>query len=153
MRRLLLLLLLLCPAAATAQSASSVRGAVEAWTAAQGSYTAPSFKQALTDLDGDHHSDAIVLLSGPDWCGSGGCQLLVFRGTTAGFEFISACTVASEPIRVSSMKTNGWRTLIVYSKGRGDVLLPFDGTRYPGNTSTAEKATPAQWREAKVVLD
>jgi hypothetical protein len=154
MRRLWSLpLLLLFPATLAAQSAASVRGAVEAWLATQGNYLVPAFRQALTDLDGDHHSDAVVLLSGSDWCGTGGCQLLVFRGTTAGFEFVSASTVTSEPIRVSPMKSNGWRTLIVYSKGRGDVLMPFDGTRYPANPSMADKATAAEARAAKVIID
>ena len=153
MRRSLFLLMTLCPAVLAAQSAPSVRGAVEAWLATQGTYVTPDFRQALTDLDDDRHSDAIVLLSGPEWCGSGGCQMLIFRGTTAGFEFLSATTVTSEPIRVSSMKTNGFRTLIVNSKGRGDVLLPFDGTRYPPNPSMADKATPTQARAAKVILD
>lgn len=153
MRRLLFLLSLLSPTALTAQSAPSVRAAVEAWVATQGNYAMPTFRQALVDLDDDRRSDVIVLLNGPDWCGTGGCQMLVFHGTTAGFEFVSASSVASEPIRVSPMKSNGWRTLIVSSRGRGDVLLPFDGTRYPSNSSMADKATAAQARAAKTIID
>ena len=153
MRRLLSLLSLLCPTLLAAQTASSVRGAVEAWLATQGTYVTPSFRQALTDLDDDRHSDAIVLLSGPDWCGPGGCQLLVFHGTTAGFEFVSATAVTTAPIRVSPMKSNGWRTLIVESTGKGDVLLPFDGTRYPANPSMADRATGTQAGAAKVIID
>lgn len=153
MRRLLFLLSLLSPTTLFAQSAPSVRAAVEAWVVSQGSYSTPTYRQALTDLDDDRRADVIVLLNGPDWCGTGGCQMLVFRGTTAGFEFVSASSVASEPIRVSPMKSNGWRTLIVSSKGRGDVLLPFDGTRYPSNASTADKATGAQARAAATIID
>jgi hypothetical protein len=152
-RWLSLAVCLVFPGVLAAQSAPSVGGAVDAWLATQGTYIAPVFRQALTDLDADHHSDAIVLLTGSDWCGSGGCVMLVFRGTTAGFEFVSASTVTSEPIRVSSMRSNGWRTLIVSSKGRGDVLMPFDGTRYPPNPSLAEKATPSQARAAKTILN
>src|SRR5690242_3379975 len=97
--------------ASPAQSSPSIGGAVEAWIATQGVYKMPKFRHALADLDDDRRPDAVVLLTGPDWCGSGGCQMLVFRGTTAGFEFVSASTVASEPIRVSAMKSNGWHTL------------------------------------------
>jgi hypothetical protein len=153
MRRLLLFLPLLCPTILAAQIAPSVRGAVEAWLTTQGPHVTPPFRQALTDLDDDRRSDAIVLLTGSDWCRTGGCTMLVFRGTTAGFEFVSASNDTSEPIRVSAAKSNGWRTLVVSSKGRGDVFLPFDGTRYPANPSTADKATASQARAAKTVID
>jgi hypothetical protein len=124
---------------------------VQAYVEKKGDHE-PQFRYALTDLDGDGRADAIVLLLGGNWCGSGGCNMLVFRAAANGFTLVSASTITNEPIRVSSEKSHGWRTLIVFAKGKGDVLMPFDGTRYPLNPSLQRKATPAQVSAAQVVM-
>ena len=126
--------------------------AVQAYVEKKGDHERPQFRYALTDLDGDGRADAIVLLLGGNWCGSGGCNMLVFRATTNGFTLVSASTITNEPIRVSPEKSHGWRTLIVLAKGNGDVLMPFDGRRYPFNPSLQPKATPAQVTGAQVVM-
>jgi hypothetical protein len=48
--------------------------------------TAPSFDFALVDLDDDGNSDALVLLKDPNWCGTGGCTLLILRGKGGGLQ-------------------------------------------------------------------
>lgn len=98
-----------------------------------------SFRYALADLDDDGRDDAIVLLSGPNFCGSGGCTMLVFRGTEAGFTLVSSSTIVLAPIRISPYSVNGWRSLIVHVKDKGDVVLHFSGTRYPANPSMQPK--------------
>jgi hypothetical protein len=118
-----------------------------------GDHVVPPFRHALTDLDGDGRADAIVLLLGSNWCGSGGCNMLVYRGAQDGFTFVSASTITSAPIRVSPERSHGWRTLIVVSKGKGDVLLRFNGTRHPSNPSMQPKALPAQAGAASVVIN
>lgn len=110
------------------------------------------FKHALVDLNGDGRADAIVLLQGTYWCGSGGCTMLVFRGTPGGFASVSRSTITYEPIRVLSAKANGWKTLVVYSKGKGAVVMRFNGTRYPLNPSLQPKATRAEVASAQVIL-
>ncbi len=113
----------------------------------------PSFRHALVELNGDGQPDAIVLLQGTEWCGSGGCTMLVFRGTAnGGFGFVSRSTITYEPIRLLPERTKGWNTLVVYSKGKGDVLMRFDGTRYPLNPSLQPKATRVQVAMAEVAL-
>jgi hypothetical protein len=112
----------------------------------------PEFDYALADLNGDGNVDAVVLLKGSAWCGSGGCTLLIFKGKQDGFEFISKSTITSEPIRISPEKSHGWRTLIVYTGGVGDVVMRFNGTKYPPNPSMQAKATKAQVRAAEIVL-
>ena|SRR2546426_446983 len=77
---------------------------------------------------------------------------LVFRAAANGFTLVSTSTITNEPIRVSPEKSHGWRTLIVLAKGKGDVLMPFDGRRYPLNPSLQPKATPAQVSAAQVVM-
>ena len=79
--------------------------------------------------------------------------MFVFRGTKDGFTFLSGSTITNEPIRISADKTAGWKTLIVYSKGRGDVLMRFNSKRYPLNPSTQPKATPTQVRVAQIVME
>ncbi len=125
--------------------------AVQAYVERKGNHERPQFRYALTDLDGDGRADAIVLLLG-NWCGSGGCNMLVFRATKDRFTLVSGSTITNEPIRVSPERAHGWRTLIVFAKGKGDVLMRFNGTRYPLNPSTQAKATPAQVSAAQVVV-
>ena len=131
---------------------SGLTEAVQAYVEQQGVHERPQFRYALADLDGDGRADAIVLLLGGDWCGSGGCNMLVFRAAANGFTLVSASTITKQPIRVSPEKSHGWKTLIVFAKGRGDVLMRFNGTRYPLNPSAQPKATAAQESAAQVVM-
>jgi uncharacterized protein YecT (DUF1311 family) len=111
----------------------------------------PEFDYALTDLNGDGKVDAIVLLQGSQWCGSGGCTLLVFKGKQDGFEFISKSTITSH-VRVLPETKHGWKSLVVYTGGIGDVVMTFNGTKYPANPSMQPKATKAQVRAAEILL-
>jgi len=126
--------------------------AVQAHNAQMGDHAAPAFKYALTDLDGDGHPDAIVLLQSSTWCGSGGCTMLIFRGAADRFTFVSRSTLVGLPIRVSPETTHDWKTLIVYTKGEGDVVMRFDGKQYPPNPSKERAATASQIAGAKTVL-
>ena len=154
MRRFSVLLVLHVLAATVhAQHApSSLMTAIQGYVGKKGHQERPPFRHALTDLNADGQADAIVLLLGSSWCGSGGCNMLVFRGTKDGFTLVSASTITNEPIRVSPENTQGWKTLIVYSKGRGDVLMQFNGTHYPLNPSLQSKARTGQVEAAEVLL-
>ena len=148
----ILLFSLLAPTLGARDPPPGLIAAVQAYVEKRGDHERPQFRHALTDLDGDGRADAIVLLLGGNWCGSGGCNMLVFRAAANGFTLVSASTITNEPIRVSPEKSHGWRTLIVFAKGRGDVLMRFNGTRYPLNPSLQPKATPAQVSAAQVVM-
>jgi hypothetical protein len=91
------------------------------------------------DLNGDGDQDAIVVLTGSYWCGTGGCTMLVFQGGSGGFELVSRSSLIRPPITVSDTQTNGWRDLIVTVSGGGipskTVALKFDGQEYPLNPS------------------
>jgi len=96
---------------------------------------------ARIDLNGDGHQDALVLLQNPMYyCGTGGCTMLVFKGTKSGFEFVSRSTLIRSPVLVSDTKTHGWRDLLVEVSGGGatpkKVALKFTGGKYPLNPST-----------------
>ncbi len=96
----------------------------------------PRYSLSMTDLNNDGIEDAIVLLQGQNWCGSGGCTLLVLQGLAEEkYQVVSVSTVVDSPIYALSYRTNGWRDLMVYSKGTGSVRLQFDGNKYPSNPS------------------
>jgi hypothetical protein len=112
-----------------------------------------TFRFALKDLNDDGHADAIVLMSGPTWCGSGGCTMLVFRGAGNGFELVSKSTIINPPIRISKKLVWGWRTLIVASKGKGNVVLrPNKAHRYPLNPSMQPQAPQAEVDAADIAI-
>jgi len=104
-----------------------------------------TFLADYIDLNDDGALDAVVLLTGSDWCGSGGCTMLVFQGKDKTFNLISSSTLVRSPLTVGETKTNGWRDLIVEVSGGGatpaQVALKFDGTAYPKNPSV-EPALP-----------
>jgi len=121
--------------AVMAQAPPELSRAVQFYGHERGGADRPAFRWALADLNDDGQDDAIVLLSGPKYCGADGCTMLVFRGTDQGFTLVSVTASVMAPIRVSMNSVDGWRSLIVYSKGKGDVVLKFSGSRYPDNPS------------------
>ncbi|SHM50061.1 hypothetical protein [Rhodanobacter sp. OK091] len=151
MKRIVAIACTLFPLAVVGQATpSALTVAVHTFT---GGAENQAFRHSIVDLSGDRSSDALVLLSGPNWCGSGGCTLLVFRQVHGKFELTSRSTVAQTPIRVSPEASHGWKTLIVYSKGRGNVLLRFDGSRYPLNPSMQPLATKRQVEASTMALN
>jgi hypothetical protein len=79
--------------------------------------------------------------------------MLIFRGVDGGFEYVCSSTVTSEPIRISKKKVRGWRSLVVLSKGKGDVVMDFtEAARYPGNPSMQPKASRAEVDAATVAI-
>jgi hypothetical protein len=138
---------------AQAQAPESLATAVLAFAASRGETQAPPFRHALTDLNGDKQQDAVVLLLGPSWCGSGGCTLLVFKGGKGRFALVSSTSVTLEPIRQAGARAGGWSDLIVHSRGRGDVVMRHDGRKYPGNPSRLKPASPAQIAGARALIE
>lgn len=112
----------------------------------------PNYEVAYFDLNGDSVQDAFIYLNDRDWCGSGGCTSLIFLGTTDGFKFRSKLTITNKPVIVSPNKTNGWFDLIVSTGGIGQVVLKFNGSKYPGNPSMQPKATEQQLNGATTIL-
>lgn len=112
---------------------------------------------AAVDLNGDLLDDALVLLTGPWWCGSGGCTLLVLAGERDGMRLVSRITLVRGPLVASDSRTAGWRDLIVEVAGGGArpgrVALRFDGTRYPSNPTLQERLDPEMPVEGQVLLE
>ena len=134
-----------------AMAANAARPMLEKAVAGQTGTADNKFVDKMIDLNGDGVLDAIVLLQGMDWCGSGGCTMMVFEGCKDAMTFKSKSTVTDTPIRVAGTKTKGWSDLIVSSDGK-DRKLVFDGNKYPSNPSLVAPAQGDQVTAAKVLI-
>ena len=123
-------------------------GLAEAVRAYAQQITAPSFEYALVDLNDDGTPEALVLLRDRDWCGSGGCTLLVLRGKAAAFTLVSTSTIINEPIKIAREREHGWHSLLVTVQGGGIqpgfVELRFDGRKFPFNPTLQPRASQKQ---------
>ncbi len=99
------------------------------------------FEYVFFDLNDDGTRDALILLSGPNWCGTGGCTLLVLRGQGDRFTVLSQSTLVHKPLMAADSKTAGWRDLLINISGGGlpsqTVALRFNGQAYPPNPTTS----------------
>jgi putative lipoprotein len=97
------------------------------------------YQVAEIDLNGDKKKDALVLLQDRNWCGTGGCFMLVFANQNNRFKLVSAISLVREPVIISETKTKNWRDIIVHVSGGGgeskNVALKFNGSSYPTNPS------------------
>jgi hypothetical protein len=93
---------------------------------------------AFRDLNGDGIPEAIVYLVGPEWCGSGGCNMLILARDRSSWKIVTKVTITQPPIRVLTSASSGWRSLGVWVQGGGirrgyEAELRFDGHTYPRN--------------------
>jgi hypothetical protein len=100
------------------------------------------YLSATVDLNGDGQRENVVYLLGNDWCGSGGCTMLILTTQNAHYKVITRATITRLPIRLLSTRTNGWRDLAVTVAGGGilkayEAKLTFNGRKYPGNPTVA----------------
>lgn len=135
-----------------AQADTALNAAIKVYAKTQGNGQMPTYKSARFDLNSDGNDDAIVLLTGSYWCGSGGCTMLVFKGLKEDFKLLSSTSVTLEPIRILKQPSSGWASLIVHSRSHGEALLRFNGKKYPDNPSKAPLASKAQVQAASVVI-
>jgi len=115
----------------------------------------PAHRDASTDLDGDGVNDLLMLLDDQNWCDSGGCTLLVFRGGADGYRLVSDSISTRAPIAVADRTSHGWHDLMVTVGGEGDtgvVSLEFDGTRYPGDPTMGALLDPSRLVSAKPLI-
>jgi hypothetical protein len=92
------------------------------------------------ELNGDGVLDALVYVSGPDWCGSGGCTLLVFEAVPGpdaeelgAFRPAAEISLVTGPVLVSAGGPDGWRDLVVTDAAGALRVLRFDGESYPAS--------------------
>lgn len=140
----LLVLALACAADTTDGRQDALEGAIAAYVEPLGLRWEPTTAQvAWADLNGDGLDDALVTLSGSDWCGSGGCTLLVFEAMDeidaeemGPFRPAAEISMVRGPVRVVP-GWGYWSDLIVDSRD-GARVLRFDGQSYPPSSSDGE---------------
>ena len=86
------------------------------------------------DLNGDGRAEVLVYLLGSIFCGTGGCNLLLFTEARDGYVLVNRFPISRLPVIVSHERTNGWNDLIRPESGGGAkascVRHTFDGRRY-----------------------
>jgi hypothetical protein len=83
------------------------------------------------DLNADGSKEIFVGLTGPYFCGSGGCTQFILN---AQGKVVTQFTVSDYPVVISTDRSNGWNDLLILSDGSYHTVK-FDGKTYPGNPS------------------
>jgi hypothetical protein len=109
------------------------------------------YEAAFLDLSGHGTREAVVYLTGEEWCGSGGCTTLVLAPRGTSYEVIGYLTTTWLPIRVLARKSHGWHDVGVWAAGAGivrphEAVYSFNGRKYPNTPSprTGEERLPGE---------
>jgi hypothetical protein len=84
------------------------------------------------DLNDDGNKEIFTGVTGPYFCGSGGCSPYILDNQG---NVITHFSVSDYPFVVDNKKTNGWKDLFIMSNGKYRIVK-FDGKKYPSNPST-----------------
>ncbi len=86
------------------------------------------------DLNDDGKEEVLAYMLGSIFCGSGGCNLLLFTEADLGYALVDTFPLSRTPIVVSPEKTNGWSDLFKLESGGGApasyLRYAFDGRQY-----------------------
>jgi|AntDeeMinimDraft_5_1070356.scaffolds.fasta_scaffold01180_4 putative lipoprotein len=110
--------------------------------------------QAEQDLNDDGNPEVIVHIVGPQVCGSGGCETLVFSHKTEELTLVAEMTLTRPPVMVAEASTHGWHDLGVAVSGGGAsgsyARLRYDGEQYPSNPTVSPVETSENEIEGNV---
>lgn len=102
------------------------------------------FKLFEVNLNEDPKKEIFVGLTGPYFCGSGGCTVILFDSEG---KVLNKFTVVDYPIAVGTTSTRGWKDLILRSNGK-DHLVKYNGKAYPANPSIQALADSTARKDA-----
>lgn len=124
-------------------SRSYTRDVVEAGAATgKGRYV-----YARVDLNGDGKDEVLVYTLGSVFCGTGGCDLLVFAPAGDGYTLVNDFPITQNPVVLSESRTAGWKDIYRHETGGGApssyVRHVFDGKRYVEKERAPGKQAPA----------
>jgi hypothetical protein len=156
----LLLLAALSATAVAAPPPGRLEAELKSWVQARIGRAGASearFAPALVDLNGDSAPEALVYVSGRDWCGSGGCNLYILSRNSGRWRLINSVTITNPPIRLLKTRRRGWNDIAVRVQGGGvgppfEAVLRFDGARYPGNPTVAPAVRARQGSPGRVLI-
>ncbi len=115
-----------------------------------------SYAHRFVALSGKENWQAIVYLTGPGWCGTGGCTLLILTEESSSYKVISHIPAIRPPIRQLQSRSHGWHDLAVWRAGGGyrghEERLSFDGESYWWNSSDSAGGRSVEKMGGKIVL-
>lgn len=92
------------------------------------------------DLNNDGKDEYLVELIGGEWCGSGGCTVLILDRN---FKLNTRMTVVNDPIYIgapgSKEVTKGYSNIYIQNKDGSVAKMAWNGKKYPTNPSVAPK--------------
>ncbi len=82
--------------------------------------------------------EIVVYVSGKQWCGSGGCPLVILAPRGGSYNVMGRVSITWPPIRALGHTTRGRHDIGVWVQGGGiqpgyEAILQFNGTKYPSN--------------------
>jgi heat shock protein HslJ len=102
--------------------------------AAGGPDNATRYVHGRVDLNGDGRAEVIVFLMGGYFCGTGGCNLMLFSEDAGRLTRVADFVRSTPPLIVSPKRTRGWNDLFRLESGGGAapvyVRHVFDGKTY-----------------------
>lgn len=104
-------------------------------------YNIPTkYSSATVQLNSGTASQVIVFLTGSEWCGSGGCTLLILSSEGKSYKVVAKISIVLLPVEVLQSVTNEWHDIAVHVRGYAGkpeytTILKFNGTTYPSNPS------------------
>jgi hypothetical protein len=119
--------------------ANAVLAAIQGELGPNGFSAGSSYALAFSDLNDDHHPEAIVHLSDRNHCGSRGCTTFVLADSGAGWRPIGRISFSRLPIYRLPEHHNGWFDL-GFRVGGGAIqpglrAVRFDRGRYQSSTT------------------
>ena len=154
MRKLALPLLLTVVVTATTQA--SPRDSDPVRTFVRQMLQTSAYKGADADLNGVGLKESFIYVTDPDYCGSGGCSLVVLSPRGNSYAVVMRTTVTNLPITVLRTAAYGWLDVGVTVEGAGIIRpyvarLRFNGHRYPSNP-TIPPAIPLPRTSGSVLI-
>jgi hypothetical protein len=104
------------------------------------SETSRHFIYNAIDLNDDGKDEYLVELIGGDWCGSGGCTVLILDKN---FKLNTRMTVVNDPIYVGAPGgkevTKGYANIYIQNRDGSVAKMAWNGKKYSTNPSIAPK--------------
>ncbi len=110
------------------------------------------YAYARVDLNGDGQEEVFVYLLGSMFCGTGGCNLMLFVRDAAGYRLLNDIAISRPPVIVAESKTGGWSDFWRLQSGGGApasfVHHTFDGKKY----TASQKVDAGKAPKGRIVL-
>ena len=95
------------------------------------------------DLNDDGQEEVFAYLLGPFFCGTGGCNLLLFERGNDGYKLVNSFPTTDTPVIIATETSNGWRDIWRLRSG-GGMPANYIANRFDGDTYVDAEEIPAE---------